>query len=50
MTIEDAALASAKQAAAILSERRPGFFGSIEFKYRADKIVTIEVKETIRRS
>ena len=51
MTLEEAVDKAARESAAVLAERgRHGFYGEVALKYAADEIVTVEIKETIRKA
>jgi hypothetical protein len=50
VTVDQAVEKAARESAAILAERgRHGFYGAVEVKYAADEIVTVEIRETIRK-
>jgi len=49
MTLPEAVDKAAREAAEVLAERgKSGFYGEVAVRFQADRIVTIEVKETIR--
>jgi len=50
VTVEEAVAKAVAEAAAILMGRgQRNFYGSVEVKYQADRIVMVEVRETIRK-
>lgn len=51
VTVEEAVDKAARESAAVLAERgRHGFYGEVALKYAADEIVTVEIKETVRKA
>lgn len=49
VTIEEIVEGAAKEAAGVMAGRgKDGFYGAVEMKYQAGRIVLIEVRETIK--